>query len=77
MEPPESQVIAAEFERVSGYRAVQFIDSFAGYKDWFIQEFRKPGFTIELGSGINPLPLSQFDEIYEEVLGVFLASLYM
>ncbi|GLB58190.1 M14 family metallopeptidase [Cytobacillus sp. NCCP-133] len=77
MEPPESQVIAAEFERVSGYRAVQYIDSFAGYKDWFIQEFRKPGFTIELGRGINPLPLSQYDEIYEEVLGIFLASLYM
>ncbi|WP_026583371.1 M14 family metallopeptidase [Bacillus sp. J33] len=77
MEPPESQVIAAEFERVSGYRAVQYIDSFAGYKDWFIQEFRKPGFTIELGRGINPLPISQYDEIYEEVLGIFLASLYM
>ncbi|KAB2333855.1 M14 family metallopeptidase [Bacillus mesophilum] len=77
LEPPESQVIADEFERVSGYTSVQYIDSFAGYKDWFIQEFRKPGFTIELGKGINPLPLSQFDEIYEEVLGIFLASLYM
>ncbi|KON87056.1 peptidase M14 [Sporosarcina globispora] len=77
LEPPESQVIALEFERVSGYKAVQYIDSFAGYKDWFIQEFRRPGFTIELGRGINPLPLSQYDEIYEEVLGIFLASLYM
>ena len=77
LEPPESQVIADEFERVSGYTSVQYIDSFAGYKDWFVQEFRKPGFTIELGKGINPLPLSQFDEIYEEVLGIFLASLYM
>ncbi|MCC3647684.1 LysM peptidoglycan-binding domain-containing protein [Cytobacillus oceanisediminis] len=77
MEPPESEVIAQEFERVSGYRAVQYIDSFAGYKDWFIQDFRMPGFTIELGRGINPLPLSQYDDIYEEVLGIFLASLYM
>ncbi|WP_080845115.1 M14 family metallopeptidase [Cytobacillus gottheilii] len=77
LEPPESQTIAAEFERVSGYASVQYIDSFAGYKDWFIQEFRMPAFTIELGQGINPLPLSQFDEIYEEVLGIFLASLYM
>ncbi|WP_264738550.1 M14 family metallopeptidase [Cytobacillus firmus] len=77
LEPPESQVLALEFERVSGYKAVQYIDSFAGYKDWFIQEFRRPGFTIELGRGINPLPLSQYDDIYEEVLGIFLASLYM
>ncbi|RBP94154.1 g-D-glutamyl-meso-diaminopimelate peptidase [Cytobacillus firmus] len=77
LEPPESQVLALEFERVSGYKAVQYIDSFAGYKDWFIQDFRRPGFTIELGRGVNPLPLSQYDDIYEEVLGIFLASLYM
>jgi g-D-glutamyl-meso-diaminopimelate peptidase len=77
LEPPESRGLATEFERVSGYEGVQYIDSHAGYKDWFIQEFRKPGFTLELGSGVNPLPISQFNEIYEDVLGVFLASLYM
>ncbi|MDQ0269437.1 M14 family metallopeptidase [Cytobacillus purgationiresistens] len=77
LEPPESAVIAEEFARVSGYRSVQYVDSYAGYKDWFIQEFRKPGFTMELGKGVNPLPLSQFEDIYEEMLGVFLASLYM
>ncbi|KOP83441.1 M14 family metallopeptidase [Cytobacillus solani] len=77
LEPPESRGLAAEFARVSGYTPVQYIDSYAGYKDWFIQDFRRPGFTIELGSGINPLPLSQFDEIFEEVLGIYLAALYM
>ncbi len=77
LEPPESEILANEFSRVSGYKAVQYIDSHAGYKDWFIQEFRKPGFTIEMGKGINPLPLSQFDEIFEEVLGIFLAAIYM
>ncbi|MFT8319286.1 MAG: M14 family metallopeptidase [Bacillus sp. (in: firmicutes)] len=77
LEPKESQAIANEFARVSGYEAIQYVDSYAGYKDWFIQDFRKPGFTIELGKGINPLPLSQFDEIYRDVLGIFLASLYM
>ncbi len=77
LEPPESQILAQEFERVSGYKAVQYIDSHAGYKDWFIQEFRRPGFTLELGLGTNPLPLSQYNEIYEEFLGIFLAALYM
>lgn len=77
LEPPESRALADEFARVSGYTPVQYIDSYAGYKDWFIQDFRRPGFTIELGSGINPLPLSQFDEIFEEVLGIYLAALYM
>ncbi|CAI9388723.1 M14 family metallopeptidase [Niallia sp. Sow4_A1] len=77
MEPEESRAIAEEFSRVSGYKAIQNVDSHAGYKDWFIQELRKPGFTIELGKGINPLPLSQFNEIYHETTGLFLASLYM
>ena len=77
LEPAESRAIADEFLRVSRYKAIQNVDSHAGYKDWFIQEFRKPGFTIELGKGINPLPLSQFDEIYHDTVGIFLASLYM
>lgn len=77
LEPPESKPLADEFSRVSGYEPIQYIDSHAGYKDWYIQEFRKPGFTVELGKGINPLPLSQFDTIYDKVLGIFLASLYM
>lgn len=77
LEPPDSKVIADEFERVSGYRSVQYVDSFAGFRDWFIQEYRRPGFTMELGKGVNPLPLSQYEDMYEEMLGVFLASLYL
>lgn len=71
--PAESSTIAQLFSRVSGYSISENPGeaSYAGYKDWFIQQFRKPGFTIELGEGINPLPLSQFPEIYndnEEIL---------
>lgn len=76
-EPPESKEIVDEFSKWSGYKAIQYLDSYAGYKDWFIQEWRKPGFTVELGKGVNPLPLSQFDEIYKDTIGIFLASLYM
>ncbi|MEH7503591.1 M14 family metallopeptidase [Neobacillus drentensis] len=77
LEPPESEVIVKEFGRVSGYEPVQTIESYAGYKDWFVQDWKRPGFTIELGRGINPLPLSQFDAIYQKSLGIFLAGLYM
>lgn len=77
MEPPEAQTIATEFARVSGYQPIRYVTGSAGYKDWFIMDWRRPGFTIELGSGTNPLPIWQFDEIYEESLGIFLASLYM
>ncbi|RBW70562.1 M14 family metallopeptidase [Bacillus taeanensis] len=77
LEPKESETIVKEFSRVSGYKPVRLLDSFAGYKDWFIQEWKRPGYTIEVGMGVNPLPLSQFEEIYEENLGILLASLYM
>lgn len=75
LEPPESENLALDFCRLSGYESVRYIDSYTGYKDWFIQEFRKPGFTIELGFGQNPLPIDQFDEIYNDVLGIFLRAL--
>ncbi|MFC4023000.1 M14 family metallopeptidase [Oceanobacillus longus] len=77
LEPPQSIDIVSEYERVSGYNPIQYIDSYAGYKDWFIQEIKQPGFTVELGSGVNPLPTEQFDEIYEESLGIMLANLYL
>ena len=76
LEPPEAAQLAEDFTRVSGYKSVRYIDSYAGYKDWFIKQFKKSGFTIELGKGINPLPLSQFNEIYQDVLGIFLVSIY-
>lgn len=76
-EPSEAEAIATEFARVSGYKAIQYVDSYAGYKDWFINEWRKPGFTIELGRDSHPVPLNQFDEIYQKTLGIFLANFYM
>ena len=66
--PPESRRIAEIFSQVSGYELAQTtgITSYSGYKDWFIQDHGKPGFTIEVGRGVNPLPISQFDEIYND-----------
>jgi len=77
LEPPISEVIVNEYARVSGYVAVRNVDSYAGYKDWFIQDFRMPGFTVELGRGVNPLPIEQFQSIYQRSLGIMLANLYL
>ncbi|MBC9785204.1 peptidoglycan-binding protein [Heliobacterium chlorum] len=65
--PPEALQIAQLFSQVSGYAISENPEeaSYAGYKDWFIQEYRRPGYTIEVGRGENPLPLYQFPEIYE------------
>ncbi len=53
---------------------VPYNASFAGYKDWFLQEYRRPGYTVEAGIGQNPLPISQFDEIYRDNLGILVLS---
>ncbi len=65
-EPVGSYEIAEKLSEVSGYVLSEpgVLSSFAGYKDWFIQQFNRPGYTIECGKGTNPLPISQFDEIY-------------
>ena len=76
IEVPGAQALAEDFARTSGYglEDVPPESAFAGYKDWFIQYFRRPGFTIEVGAGENPLPLEQFDEIYRDNLGILTAA---
>ncbi|WP_055108730.1 M14 family metallopeptidase [Paenibacillus ihumii] len=67
LEPACSEALANRLASVSGYKAVKLTGSDAGYKDWFISEFRRPGFTIEAGEGVNPLPAGQFETIYAEI----------
>ena len=69
---PGARELGEQFAKVSGYTLteVPYESSFAGYKDWFIQQFRRPGYTIEVGQGMNPLPLDQFEEIYQDNLGI-------
>jgi g-D-glutamyl-meso-diaminopimelate peptidase len=38
-----------------------------GFKDWFIKEFNRPGFTAEVGKGENPLPPSEATKIYKRI----------
>lgn len=70
--PPEGLVIGRELAAISRYALgnIEGIASYAGYKDWFIQEYRRPGYTIEVGRGKNPLPISQFDKIYADNVGM-------
>ena len=75
-EVPGARELGERFAQVSGYSLEEtpFLSAFAGYKDWFIKYFRRPGYTIEVGEGENPLPLSQFDEIYRDNLGILVTA---
>ena len=79
IEPEGAEEIGRNFEQVSGYRLddTPFASGFAGYKDWFILTYDRPGYTIEVGLGENPLPLSQFDSIYEKNLGILALGLQL
>ncbi|WP_040952804.1 M14 family zinc carboxypeptidase [Gorillibacterium massiliense] len=75
LQPPESTDIANRYSRVSGYTPIDLSESDAGYKDWFIQDFRRPGFTIESGKGVNPLPITDFPAIYDRTVGIMLEGM--
>ena len=73
---PGARELGEDFARTSGYTLadVPEASAYAGYKDWFIQKFRRPGYTIEVGEGENPLPLTQFEQIYRDNLGILVAA---
>ena len=73
---PGAEKLGREFARVSGYALADtpYESAWAGYKDWFIQNFRRPGYTIEAGLGENPLDLGQFDEIYRKNIGILVTA---
>ena len=63
---PGARELGERLAQVSGYTLADtpYASSFAGYKDWFIKTYRRPGYTVEVGRGENPLPIEQFPEIY-------------
>lgn len=67
--PACAEEIAQRLAQASGYTLAQpsGLASYGGFKDWFIQEFHRPAFTVEVGKGKNPLPVCEFDEIYQKV----------
>ena len=79
LEPTGARHIGEQFARLSGYllEDTPYASGFAGYKDWFILTFDRPGYTIEAGLGQNPLPITQFDEIYRRNLGILATGLLL
>lgn len=74
--PPQSSMMAKILADSCSYTLVTNagLASHGGFKDWFISEMKKPGFTLEIGKGENPLPVSELYNIYsriEEALVLF------
>lgn len=74
-EPEGAGEFADRLAAAGGYRAVKLGGSDAGYKDWFIQQYRRPGFTVEIGEGVNPLPVSDFEVLSAELSAILAEAL--
>jgi len=74
--PENAEEIGRQFAAISGYTLenTPYASGFAGYKDWFIQNYNRPGYTIEVGLGTNPLPISQFSSIYSKNEGILVTA---
>ena len=59
---------AQAIARYTGYKVVGQGQSVAGYKDWCVQQFHIPSYTIEVGNDSypHPFPYAQFMEIYRQ-----------
>lgn len=77
--PPRSKKMAEIMATASGYAldTPVGIAVGGGFKDWFITEFRRPGFTIELGTGKNPLPAADAEKIYMRVRKMLMLFIMM
>lgn len=74
--PPKSYYIAELLAKSSGYSLVKNdgLYSHGGFKDYFIDNFRRPGFTFEIGKGVNPLPQENFEDIFKKLLETMLIA---
>lgn len=64
--PKVSRALADKMAELSGY-VVSYPEGIAiggGFKDWFIEQFHRSAFTLEVGKGENPLSPDVFDSEY-------------
>ena len=75
----DSKRIVKKFSQLSGYMPdeTEGIASYGGYKDWFIDKFKKPGFTIEVGIGKNPLPITAIGDIINKNYEIILSAPFL
>ncbi len=74
--PARSQLMAEVLASSCGYTvaAPTGLASHGGFKDWFIEKYRRPGFTFEIGRGENPLPIEDLEPIYARLIEALLLA---
>lgn len=78
--PPKRSERMAEIMAASSGYALESPEGLAvggGFKDWFIKEFDRPAFTVEVGRGENPLPTEDYEKIYKQIRELLMLSAIM
>lgn len=72
----EEKRIGEMFSKISGYTLSEpdKAASYSGYKDWFIKEYKRPCYNIQAGRGKNPLPVREFESIYNDNIEMLLLA---
>jgi g-D-glutamyl-meso-diaminopimelate peptidase len=72
--PPGGAAMAKRMAALCGYTVAkpEPAASYGGLKDWFILEYDRPGFTLECGKGVNPLPVKDAPILYEGLRSLLL-----
>lgn len=71
------RLLAEKMSAASGYPVKTPVGSasFGGLKDWFIKEFGRSGFTVEMARGKNPIAEERIDEFYAENAKIILTAI--
>ena len=63
-------IIANEISKETGYKLVpnEVSNTGSGYKDWFIEQYEKPGLTIEVSPYVGPVkvPIENYNDIWQK-----------
>lgn len=67
--PPRAHIMAKLLSVSSGYALGEPSPdaAAAGLKDWFMEKYGRPAFTVEVGRGTTPLPMECFPFLYNRL----------
>lgn len=77
--PTKAHLMARILSVSSGYplREPDECASSAGFKDWFMEKYHLPAFTVEIGSGECPIPIGHFRFLYSRLREMLVLGIAM
>ena len=76
--PARSHLMAEILAASCGYRVNKGEEvSHGSFQSWFIHRMRRPGFSIQIGRGPDPLPIEELEPLYARLLETLLLTMLL